>query len=102
VAVLGLFHFFLPFYLLLFRAVKKHIVPITVLSAMLFIAHVVAVYWMVLPALNQNALRVSWLDFTAPIGIGGLWIAVFLANLKAAPLLPLHDPGLQFAFKYGH
>ncbi len=102
IAVLGLFHFFLPFYLLLFRAVKKHVVPITVLSAVLVIAHGVSVYWMVLPALHPQGLRISWLDLTAPIGIGGLWLAVFLANLRAAPLLPQHDPGLQFAFKYGH
>jgi hypothetical protein len=102
VAALGLFHFFLPFYLLLFRAVKKHVAPITALAAVLFVAHIVSVYWMVLPALHPNGVRMSWLDFSAPIGIGGLWLSLFLANLKAAPLLPQHDPGLQFAFRYAN
>jgi hypothetical protein len=101
IAVLGLFHFFLPFYLLLFRAAKKHVAPLTVLSAVLIIAHAVAIYWMVMPALHPAGVRVSWLDFTAPIGIGGLWLAAFLFYLKSAPLLPQHDPGLQFAFRYG-
>jgi len=102
VGALGLFHFFLPFYLLLFRAVKRHIVPITTLSAMLFMVHIVAVYWLVMPALHHQGMQISWLDFTAPLGIGGVWIACFLSRLKAAHLLPQQDPGLQFAFRYGH
>jgi len=101
VAALGLFHFFLPFYLLLFRAVKRHVVPLTILAAVLFVVHVVAVYWLVMPAFHQGGLAISWLDFTAPLGIGGLWLAYFLSRLRAAPLLPQHDPGLLFAFRYG-
>lgn len=102
VGALGLFHFFLPFYLLLFRTVKKHIMPITTLSVILFLAHIVAVYWLVMPAFHHEGIKISWLDFTAPIGIGGVWIASFLCRLKGVPLLPQQDPGLQFAFHYGH
>jgi hypothetical protein len=100
VAVLGLFHFFAPFFLLLFRAVSKNVVPLTAVAATLFLSHIVSIYWLVMPSLHPEGLRISWLDFAAPIGIGGLWVAMFLANLKAAPLLLQHDPGLQFAFKY--
>jgi hypothetical protein len=102
VCALGLFHFFVPFYLLLFRTIKRHVLPLTTLAAMLFVAHIVAVYWLVMPAFHHEGLAVSWLDFTAPIGIGGVWLAFFLSRLKAAPLLPQQDPGLQFAFRYGH
>jgi hypothetical protein len=31
----------------------------------------------------------------AAIGIGGVWIAAFLSELKGRPLVPLHDPRLQ-------
>ena len=51
---------------------------------------------------NQRGLAVSWLDFSAPIGVGGLWLSFFLWRLKAAPLLPQNDPGQQFAFSYAH
>ena len=27
------------------------------------------------------------MDFTAPVGIGGLWFALFLSRLRSAPLL---------------
>jgi hypothetical protein len=102
IAALGLFHFFLPFFLLLFRSVKKRVAALTTMAAMLFVVHIVDTYWLVMPTFHQAGVRASWLDFAAPIGIGGLWLTVFLAHLKAAPLLPQHDPGLQFAFKYGH
>lgn len=100
VAAIALFHFFLPFFLLLFRAMKRRVAAITTLAAMLFIMHIADTYWLVMPTLHQNGVVLSWLDFTAPIGVGGLWISFFLRRLKAAPLLPQNDPGMQFAFVY--
>jgi hypothetical protein len=104
-AVLGalaLFHFFLPFFLLLFRGVKRHAAALTTMAVMLFVVHAADTYWLVMPTFHPGGVRISWLDFVVPIGIGGLWVAAFVGFLKAAPLLPQHDPGLQFAFKYGH
>ena len=100
-AVIALFHFFLPFMLLLFRAVKKHVAPLTILAGLLFVCHIVDTYWLVMPSFHQHGLAVSWLDFVAPLGLGGLWFAYFLSRLRKAALLPQHDPGLQFAFTYG-
>ena len=100
VAVVALFHFFLPFFLLLFRGVKRRVPAIAILSALLFIVHIVDTYWLVMPSLHQGGVAVSWMDFTAPIGVGGLWLACFLWRLKSAPLLPVMDPGMQFAFVY--
>jgi hypothetical protein len=100
VAAIAVFHFFLPFFLLLFRAIKLSVAAITALAAMLLIMHLAYTYWLVMPTLHPSGMAVSWLDFTAPVGVGGLWIACFLWRLKAAPLLPLNDPGMQFAFVY--
>jgi hypothetical protein len=102
IAALALFHFFVPFFLLLFRTVKLHVVSLTTLAAILFIAHIIDAYWLVMPSLHENGLAINWMDFTAPIGIGGLWLTFFLARLKSTPLLPQQDPGMQFAFVYGH
>ena len=102
IGAIALLHFFVPFILLLFRAVKRSVPALTALAALLFVAHMVDAYWLVMPALHMEGLAVSWMDFIAPIGIGGLWIAHFIWRLKAAPLVPRNDPGLQFAFAYGH
>jgi hypothetical protein len=93
-------HFFVPFYLLLFRAVKRHATPLTTLAIVVFVMHIVHTYWLVMPAFHQQGLKVSWMDFTAPLGIGGLWLVAFFSRLKAAPLIPRNDPGMQFAFVY--
>ena len=44
---------------------------------------------------------VSWLDITAPIGFGWLWMAMFFRNLPRMPLLPLGAPDLQKALNHG-
>jgi len=39
----------------------------------------------------------------APIGIGGIWLAFFIRNLKARPLLPSNDPrNTYYAQGHGH
>ena len=102
VAALGLFHFFVPFFLLLFRSIKRHVLPLTALAGLLFLMHIVDAYWLIMPALHQNGAVLSWLDFAAPVGVGGIWLAFFFSRLKAVALLPQNDPGMQFAFTYGH
>ena len=100
VGAIALFHFFLPFFLLLFRGVKKRVALLTILAALLFFMHIVDTYWLVMPSLHESGVALNWLDFAAPMGVGGLWIANFIWRLKAAPLLPQTDPGMQFAFVY--
>jgi len=42
---------------------------------------------MLMPEVRRNGLTFSWLDFVAPIGIGGIWIATFIWMLKRQPIL---------------
>ena len=35
------------------------------------------------------------IEFFAPLGIGGIWVAAFIWQLKDKPLLPLNDPEFQ-------
>lgn len=100
IGTIALFHFFLPFILLLFRAVKKHVVSLTALAAVLLLMRIADAYWLVVPTLHQQGVVISWMDFAAFFGVGGLWVAWFLGCLKAAPLVPVNDPGLQFSFIY--
>jgi hypothetical protein len=49
------------------------------------------VYWLVTPAFRPTGFYLDWIDIVAPVGIGGLWIAAFVWNLKGHPIIPLHD-----------
>lgn len=93
-----LLHFLLPFFLLLFRSIKKDALALALLAAAILFAHLLNTYWLVMPAFHTTGLAISWLDTAAPLGIGALWLSSFLARLKAAPVVPQQDPGSQFAF----
>jgi hypothetical protein len=101
VAAIALFHFFVPFFLLLFRTIKRRVAALSLLAALVLVMRMVDLYWLVMPSLHHRGVVVSWMDFAAVTGIGGFWSSWFLAGLKRAPLLPQQDPGIQFAFSYG-
>jgi hypothetical protein len=89
---LVLFHFAIPFFLLLSRDIKRNAVALATLAAVVLFAHIVDVYWMIEPSFFTTGIHVHWLDFAAPIGIGGLWLAVFAERLNSHPLLVHNDP----------
>ncbi len=95
VGAIAMFHFFLPFILLLFRENKRRIGMLTLIAAVILVIHIVNVFWLVMPSIHTGGISISWLDFAAPIGVGGIWIAVFLYYLKGPPLLPCNDPRLK-------
>jgi hypothetical protein len=87
-------HFALPFLLLLSREVKQQIRYLALLAAALLIMRFVDMIWNVDPAFDRAGLRFHWMDLAAAVGVGGIWIAAFVAQLKRRPLLPPHDPDL--------
>ena len=107
VMTLMAFHFFVPFFALLFRDVKRGLDRLRVVAAWLLVMHLVDLTWLVLPASVRDPLAKSaaerpgipWttLPFVAAAmaGVGGIWIAAFLHNLKGRPLVPENDPGID-------
>jgi hypothetical protein len=70
----------------------------------IMVVRVVDVFVMVEPnfaKVDDVHFSMSVLDITAPIGFGGLWLAMFFRNLQAAPLLPLGAPDLKKALNHG-
>ena len=91
---LGLFHFCVPFVLLLMRFVKKNPRILYRVAIWMIFVRFVDIFWVVEPAFRQQQFWIHWMDIVAPIGLGGIWIWAFLGQLKLRPLLPLHDPRL--------
>jgi hypothetical protein len=104
---IAIFHFFVPFFLLLLRFVKKNPTRLRTLALWIILMKILDVFWIVEPAFRQRGLEVSWTDPAALIGVGGVWLAVFIWNLKSRPLLPARDPRdtyslLATAHGHGH
>jgi hypothetical protein len=91
-AGLILFHFALPFVLLLSRAVKREPRLISMVAAGILAARVVDLFWLVAPEFHQSGISVSWLDFVLPPALGSLWFGCFVWQLRGRPILPVHDP----------
>jgi hypothetical protein len=100
--VLLLFHFFLPFFVLLQRRVKRRLATLSIVAAWMLILSLVDVYWLVVPAYEQNAPEFRVLDVLALVGVGGLWLAAFYVQLRKLPLLPLHDPRFEAFLEHPH
>jgi hypothetical protein len=88
---LALFHFAVPFLLLLFRAVKQNLVKLAGVAGLVLFMHLVFLHWQVLPAFPTTTLAEHWMDFLMPLGLGGIWFAYYLWQLRRQPLLPRHD-----------
>jgi len=88
-------HFAVPFFLLLFRDVKRRGPWIAAIAFGLLAMHLVDEFWRVIPAFEPDRLAVRWTYLTAPVGIGGVWVAVFSRSLRRRPLVPLNDPVFQ-------
>lgn len=103
VAVILVFlSFAIPSYLLLMRPIKRRVETLSVLCGFLIVVNFVDVYWMVVPAFEKSGPRFYLLDFLLPVGMGGIWVAAFVRQLKSRPLLPLHDPRFEGALQHGH
>jgi hypothetical protein len=88
------FHFALPCLLLLSREIKRNVRSLSRLAGALLLMRFVDMVWNVDPAFDPARLRVHWMDWVAALGVGGIWIAVFVRQLQKRPLLPLHDTEL--------
>jgi hypothetical protein len=100
--LLIVFHFFAPFFILLSRFVKKNPNLLQKVAIGMIVIRLLDVYWVVEPAFYQDELelhgqvfRLHWLDFAAPIGLMGVWIAFFIWQLKRYPIVPVKDPRLM-------
>jgi len=88
---LVLFHFAIPFGILLSRRFKRDIRRLAWLAAWLMLMRYLDLFWIIEPNFS-NTLRFTVADVIVPVAIGGIWLAYFFRNLAALPLLPAYDP----------
>lgn len=99
--VLVLFHFAVPFFLLLSRNLKRHARTLSIIAALLIVMRFVDLFWMIAPVAEVHEggalsfILNYWMYLLAPIGIGGLWVAYFAYQLRQRSLLPYNDKGME-------
>jgi hypothetical protein len=84
--ILVVFHFAVPFLLLLSRYVKRRMQLLSTLAGSMIVMRFIDIYWNVQPS-HWRSVHVHWLDAATLIGVGGIWIATFLWQLRSGPWL---------------
>jgi len=85
------FHFAFPFLLLLSASLKRNARKLLLLASLILVMRLIDFFWMIAPEFSPQRFHVSWMDFVAPIGIGGVWLALFALQLSKRPLIPVND-----------
>jgi hypothetical protein len=95
---LPVLHFFLPFFFLISRHIKRNRTMLAVAAVWVLVMHLVDMFWLILPNAAGHGehahLDVSWTDFAALIGMVGLFLAGFGTFLKKQSVLCVGDPRL--------
>ena len=86
----ALFHFAVPFVVLLSRPFKRDITRLVWLAVWLLLMRYVDLFWIIEPSFSTT-FKVTWLDIIVPIAMGGLYLAYFFRNLSSRPLIPAYD-----------
>lgn len=84
--------FLVPFLGLLSQARKRDPKRLMRIAIWILAARVIDMFWIVEPTFRTKGFAIYWTDFAAFIGIGGIWVFLFIGHLRRRPLLPLRDP----------
>lgn len=94
--LLPISNFFVPFFFLLSRHMKRRKATLAVGAIYIFAVHVLDVYWLVMPTAHHSHFPSAnmWIDVAAFVGVGGLFLAGFGFYLSKNKLLAVGDPRL--------
>jgi hypothetical protein len=111
---LVLFHFFVPWFLLLSRNLKRTPHRLVIIAFWILFVRFADLFMMVSPEFDSGGSNLHlltgehashfffhWLDLAAPLAIGGLWLWMFFSELRQRPLLATGDPYLREALQTG-
>jgi hypothetical protein len=105
--VVALSMFLIPFLALLSQQRKRDPRRLMRVAVWLLCARIIDLFWIVEPTFRNHSagallgtssgFTLYWTDFAAFFGLGGIWVYVFIGQLRRRPLLPLRDGRVQAA-----
>ena len=108
--ILGVFivfgQFFIPFLLLLSGRTKRTPAYLGALALWILFIRVLDVFWTVVPFFRISRVKPDLMTFgiaaAAIVGIGGIWLFLWVLNLSRARLLPRHNIFVKEALEQQH
>ncbi|ABC80575.1 hypothetical protein [Anaeromyxobacter dehalogenans] len=97
---LALFHFLVPFFLLMNRAITRVPGRLAKVAVWILFVHWIDLYWLVMPHLDPGGPRPSLWDLSAFVGVGGVTVAFALVRMRGTVAVPVRDPYLEDSLRY--
>ena len=98
---LVVFHFFVPFLMLLSASLKRRPERLVRVAVYLLAMRWIDLYWQAAPTFYER-ITVHWLDLATLVAVGGVWVFVFVWQLRQQrSLIPLNDPYLPEVLGHG-
>ncbi len=86
--------FIIPYFALLSQPSKMDPKRLKFISLWVLFAHMVDLYWLIMPTFNKEGLVFGWIEIAFPILAYGILILVFSVKAKNKNLVPIGDPKL--------
>jgi hypothetical protein len=88
--LLVFFQWMFPFLILLSQDIKRNPKTVRFMAIWILTIRAIDVIWQVEPNFHPQSLFISWSDITAILGFAGVWIFLYLNELKKRPLLAVN------------
>jgi hypothetical protein len=92
-------HFIVPFWMLMSRHIKRNRTLLGVGATWMLLMHFVDLYYVVMPTLHHH-FHPHWLDITAFVGMGGVFVAAFIFWCRKSAVIAHKDPQLEASMGY--
>jgi hypothetical protein len=93
-------HFFLPFFTLLSKNLKRQPARLAIVAVWLMAVNFVDLYWLVMPTLSPDQMSFPLSLITAFLGVGGVAVATAIWIARGHYTLPVKDPYLPVSLRY--
>lgn len=103
-AALLIFHFILPFFILITRGAKRVVPVLAIMAVWFLIMHGFDIHWLSQPVLDtlegNHHAGISAISIASFVGFVGLFFALVLLRLGRHSLVPERDPGLATSIHF--
>ncbi len=95
-------HFFLPFFLLLSRDLKRRPRLLARVAWYIVAIRLVDLIWLIAPSFShEGSFPISLANVAIPVGLAGIWLFLFAAQLRRHALVPVNDPYFKEMLAHG-
>jgi hypothetical protein len=93
--LLGIFHFAVPFLILLSGEVRRSSSALFKVAILMLVMRFIDLYWLIVPGFERPGIPFNWQDLVGFVAVGGFWLSFFVYQLRSRALVAAGNPNLR-------